>query len=64
MDQSMAIQETLAEGEYCIIISFPALSSQPQRPPWPWGVGWTMSMCLSALLPLSLLSGEKETSSY
>ncbi|TEA36993.1 hypothetical protein DBR06_SOUSAS210136 [Sousa chinensis] len=24
MDQSVAIQETLAEGEYCIIISFPA----------------------------------------
>lgn len=26
MDQSVAIQETLTEGEYCIIISFPALS--------------------------------------
>ncbi|XP_036727170.1 type II inositol 1,4,5-trisphosphate 5-phosphatase isoform X1 [Balaenoptera musculus] len=25
MDQSVAIQETLAEGEYCIIISFPAV---------------------------------------
>lgn len=54
MDQSVAIQETLAEGEYCIIISFPALSSQPRHTPWPWEVEWTVSMCLSALLPLSV----------
>lgn len=34
MDQSVAIQETLAEGEYCIIISFPRVpSSQPQGLP-------------------------------
>lgn len=51
MDQSVAIQETLAEGEYCIIISFPALSSQPQGLP---GLGkWKgKSMYLSALPPL------------
>ncbi|EHB17140.1 Type II inositol-1,4,5-trisphosphate 5-phosphatase [Heterocephalus glaber] len=29
MDQSVAIQETLEEGEYCIIISLSALSCQP-----------------------------------
>lgn len=33
MDQSVAIQETLAEREYCIIISFPALSFPAPEPP-------------------------------
>lgn len=64
MDQSVAIQETLAEGEYCIIISFPALSSQPRRLPWPREVDQTVTMCLSAFLPFSVPSGKKEASIY
>lgn len=56
MDQSVAIQETLAEGEYCIIISFPALRSQPQVLPV---LGSRiedvyMSMCLCVYLLSSL----------
>lgn len=57
MDQSVAIQETLADGEYCIIISFPMLSSQGQRLAWAWEVEWEVSVSLSALLPLSVPSG-------
>lgn len=64
MDQSVAIQETLAEGEYCIIISLPALSSQPRRLPSPWEVDRTVSMCLSAFLPCSVPLGKKEASIY
>lgn len=54
MDQSVAIQETLAEGEYCIIISFLIRSSQAQALPWPWEVECETSVCLSALLCLSV----------
>ena len=56
MDQSVAIQETLADGEYCVIISFPAAwSSQPQGlPAWAWEVEWQVSTCLSGCLPLSV----------
>lgn len=31
MDQSVAIQETLVEGEYCVIISFPVVGCLPDR---------------------------------
>jgi hypothetical protein len=31
MDQSVAIQETLVEGEYCVIISFPVVGCHPDR---------------------------------
>jgi len=73
MDQSVAIQETLADGEYCVIISFPAAwSSQPQSlPAWAWEVEWQVSTSLSGCLPLSVPWGEgerggggKETSTY
>lgn len=67
MDQSVAIQETLAEGEYCLIISCLALAS-----------GMTgVRTCVSACLPLSVPWGrgggggggeaacrEKETSTF
>lgn len=56
MDQSVAIQETLVEGEYCIIISFPAVSSQLHASP---GFGKWNGRCLS----LSH-QGKKETSIY
>lgn len=52
MDQSVAIQETLAEGEYCVLISFPALSSQPWRLRGPWEGEWTR-LCVSLLPSLS-----------
>ena len=56
MDQSVAIQETLAEGEYCSIISFPALSSWPQGlPALGSGIeGVHVSMCLCVYLLSSL----------
>lgn len=63
MDQSVAIQETLADGDYCVITSFPAAcSSQPQGlPAWAWEVEWQVSTCLSGCLPLSVPWGEGDT---
>ncbi|XP_033693625.1 type II inositol 1,4,5-trisphosphate 5-phosphatase isoform X3 [Tursiops truncatus] len=47
MDQSVAIQETLAEGEYCIIISFPAGAELPAPGPAVPGLGkWNGSLFL------------------
>ncbi|XP_068395656.1 type II inositol 1,4,5-trisphosphate 5-phosphatase isoform X3 [Eschrichtius robustus] len=47
MDQSVAIQETLAEGEYCIIISFPAGAELPAPGPALPGLGkWNGSLFL------------------
>ncbi|XP_067581657.1 type II inositol 1,4,5-trisphosphate 5-phosphatase isoform X3 [Pseudorca crassidens] len=47
MDQSVAIQETLAEGEYCIIISFPAGAELPAPGPGVPGLGkWNGSLFL------------------
>nr|XP_058937231.1 type II inositol 1,4,5-trisphosphate 5-phosphatase isoform X5 [Kogia breviceps] len=47
MDQSVAIQETLSEGEYCIIISFPASAELPAPGPALPGLGkWNGSLFL------------------
>lgn len=67
MDQSVAIQETLAEGEYCIIISFPAGAELPAPGPAVPGLGkWNgrcLRVCLLAFLSLCL-QGEMETCTY
>nr|XP_031320667.1 type II inositol 1,4,5-trisphosphate 5-phosphatase isoform X6 [Camelus dromedarius] len=63
MDQSVAIQETLAEEEYCIIISF-LVGAQLPAPGPARGLGKWNDRCLlvlSACLPLSIIRGRRNT---